>query len=55
MKHKSGEEVKKLTNQEAYEEFLSHFAKDQCSYAVFDFEFEKEDGGIRNKLCFFTW
>lgn len=52
---KSPESLKKVSNQEAYEEFLSLFSKESCCWAVFDFEFEKEDGGIRNKLVFFAW
>lgn len=25
------------------------------AYSVYDFEYQKGDEGIRNKLCFFTW
>jgi len=43
-----------VSNEEAYEKFLTHLT--DARYAVFDFVFEKEDGsGTRNKICFITW
>lgn len=39
-----------------YEEFLKHLPENEPRYAVFDFEFEKEDGsGKRNRIVFINW
>lgn len=38
-----------------YEEFLTHLSEAECRWAVYDFEFEKEDGGKRSKIVFFSW
>ncbi|KAI0304457.1 recombinant Actophorin [Multifurca ochricompacta] len=33
----------------------TNLPEDQCRWAVYDLEFEKEDGGKRNKITFFSW
>lgn len=44
------------SNEDAYAEFLGKLPDDECRYAVYDFEFEKEDGsGKRSKIVFFSW
>ena len=43
-------------NDTFYKEFLTRLPADQPRYAVFDFEFEKEDGsGKRNRIVFVNW
>lgn len=42
------------SNEEVYREFADKL-DDNCRYAIFDFEFEKGDDGIRNKLVFISW
>eukprot|EP00047_Mylnosiga_fluctuans_P001363 m.219952 g.219952 ORF g.219952 m.219952 type:complete len:140 (-) comp10279_c0_seq1:73-492(-) len=39
----------------SYSTFLSKLPKDNGRYAVFDFKYELEDGGQRNKLVFIVW
>ena len=41
---------------DAFNEFREKLPPADCRYAVFDFEFEKQDGsGKRNKICFVSW
>ena len=53
----SGKEivVDKSSESSDYDDFIADLPEDQCRWAVYDFEFEKEGGGKRNKLCFFSW
>ena len=37
-----------------YDQFVEGLPKDDCRYAVFDFEYQV-DGGQRNKLLFVVW
>jgi len=37
-----------------YNTFLSHLPKDQCRWAIYDFDYEHE-GGRRNKITFYAW
>jgi cofilin len=46
--------VEKTSNSPDYEQFLNALPKDECRWAVYDLEFEK-DGAKRNKICFFSW
>lgn len=46
--------VEKTSDASNYETFVEDLPKDQCRWAVYDFEFEKNDGK-RNKLCFVSW
>ncbi|KAI9179135.1 cofilin [Blastocladiella emersonii ATCC 22665] len=39
----------------AYDAFLADLPAADCRYAVFDFEFEHPEGGIRNKIIFVSW
>jgi len=43
------------SSEENYNEFASKLLPKTCCYAVYDFDFEKEGDGKRNKICFFTW
>ena len=47
--------VDKSSESSDYDDFIADLPEDQCRWAVYDFEFEKEGVGKRNKLCFFTW
>ena len=38
----------------SYEQFVAELPKDDCRYAVYDFEFDLE-GGKRNKILFILW
>lgn len=46
--------VNKASEESNFEAFVEELPKDQCRWAVYDFEFAKEDGK-RNKLCFVSW
>jgi len=37
-----------------YDDFLRDLPKDDCRYAIYDFEYTK-DGGQRNKIVFAVW
>jgi len=38
-----------------YDVFLADLPEDKCRWAVYDFEFQKEDSGQRNKIVFYHW
>jgi len=38
-----------------YETFLGDLPKDKCRWAVYDFEFQKEEAGWRSKITFIQW
>jgi cofilin len=47
---------KKVESCQNYDDFVAELPENDCRYAVFDFEFEKNPGeGLRNKICFFVW
>jgi len=39
----------------SYENFLLKLPEDQPRWAVYDLEFKTEEGGLRNKICFYAW
>jgi len=45
--------VEKTSDAPDFETFVEDLPKDQCRWAVYDFEFEKD--GKRNKLSFVSW
>lgn len=45
---------KESTSQE-YEDFLTDLPENECRWAVYDLEYQKEEGGLRNKIIFFHW
>jgi len=47
--------VEKTSSSSKYDDFLEDLPENEPRYAVYDFEYQKGDEGIRNKLCFFTW
>ncbi|KAH9969558.1 hypothetical protein BC827DRAFT_12872 [Russula dissimulans] len=38
-----------------YDEFLADLPETECRWAVYDLEFQKEEGGVRNKIIFYHW
>ena len=47
--------VEKSSSSTDYDEFMLDLPEDQCRWAVYDLEFEKEGAGKRNKLVFISW
>ncbi|KIY46739.1 cofilin [Fistulina hepatica ATCC 64428] len=47
--------VEKTSTSTDYDEFLADLPEADCRWAVYDFEYEKEDAGKRNKICFIAW
>ena len=47
--------VLKTSEDPDYEAFLKEFPSDQCRWAVYDLEYDVEDGGKRNKVVFVYW
>ena len=39
----------------SYADFVKELPPNDCRYAVYDFEFNVEDGGKRNKIVFVLW
>ncbi|KAF9650979.1 hypothetical protein BDM02DRAFT_3184916 [Thelephora ganbajun] len=46
--------VVKTSEASDYEDFIGDLPENECRWAVYDFEYER-DGGKRNKLIFFSW
>jgi cofilin len=38
-----------------YDDFVGTLQETECRYAVFDFDYEKEGEGKRNKIIFISW
>jgi cofilin len=47
--------VEKTSEEKDYEKFLTDLPEEECRWAIYDFEFEKEGAGVRNKIVFFSW
>jgi hypothetical protein len=47
--------VEKSSTSADYDDFIADLPENECRWAVFDFEFEKEEGGKRNKIVFYSW
>ncbi|KDQ13765.1 hypothetical protein BOTBODRAFT_33205 [Botryobasidium botryosum FD-172 SS1] len=47
--------VEKTSTSTNYSDFLNDLPEDRCKWGVYDFDFELNDGGKRNKLIFFSW
>lgn len=45
--------VEKASDNSDYEAFLADLPKDDCRYAIYDFDYEEEVK--RNKILFYTW
>jgi len=47
--------VEKTSSSTSYDDFIADLPETECRWAIYDFEFEKEEGGKRNKLTFISW
>ena len=47
--------VAKTSESTNYDDFLAELPAAECRYAVYDFEYQKGDEGMRNKIVFVTW
>lgn len=47
--------VDEAGEQAEYDAFLEKLPQSEPRYAIYDFEFEKEGAGIRNKITFYSW
>ncbi|KAG8987022.1 cofilin [Tulasnella sp. JGI-2019a] len=47
--------VVKTSDDKDYEVFLKDLPEAECRWAIYDFEYEKEGAGKRNKLTFYSW
>ncbi|CAE6393086.1 unnamed protein product, partial [Rhizoctonia solani] len=47
--------VDKTSNDNNFDEFIAQLPQTEPRWAVYDFSFEKDGGGKRNKLVFFGW
>ncbi|KAH9948879.1 hypothetical protein B0H21DRAFT_731573 [Amylocystis lapponica] len=47
--------VEKESNSANYDDFLADLPEAECRWAIYDFEFEKEGAGKRNKITFYSW
>ncbi|KAF7298852.1 putative actin cross-linking [Mycena indigotica] len=47
--------VEKTSASQDYEEFIKDLPETECRWAIYDLEFEKEGGGKRNKIVFYSW
>lgn len=47
--------MEKQSTSSEYEEFLTDLPEKECRWAVYDFEFLNDEGGLRKKIIFFHW
>eukprot|EP00122_Pirum_gemmata_P008449 Pgem_evm1s7787 len=47
--------IKKAAPDATYDEFVAELKPGECCYAVYDLEFETDDGRKTNKICFVVW
>jgi cofilin len=47
--------VQKTSDDQDYDTFLADLPETECRWAIYDFEFEKEGAGKRNKIVFLSW
>ena len=47
--------VEKTSTNKDYDTFLADLPEDSPRFAIYDFEFEKEGAGTRNKISFVAW
>ncbi|MFJ9643034.1 actin-binding ADF family protein [Streptomyces sp. NPDC101206] len=47
--------VETTSTDTTYDTFVSALPENACRYAVYDFEYKKENEGTRNKIVFFFW
>ncbi|KAG5352936.1 hypothetical protein C0989_011978 [Termitomyces sp. Mn162] len=47
--------VEKTSSSTDYDDFIADLPESECRWGIYDFEFEKEGGGKRNKITFVSW
>jgi hypothetical protein len=47
--------VEKKSTSKDYDDFIADLPENECRWGVYDLEFEKEEGGRRNKIVFYQW
>jgi len=47
--------VDKTSSAQDYDEFVADLPEAECRWAIYDFEFDKEGAGKRNKIIFLSW
>lgn len=47
--------VEKAVESATYDDFLASLPENEPRYAVYDFDYEKSEGGQRNKIVFYSW
>ncbi|KAH9997931.1 actin-depolymerizing factor homology domain-containing protein, partial [Russula vinacea] len=47
--------VEKTSTSTDYDDFIADLPENECRWGVYDLEFQKEDGGQRNKIIFYQW
>ena len=47
--------VSKVSESKNYDDFLAELPPAECRYAIYDFEYQKGEEGMRNKICFVCW
>ncbi|MEU7148693.1 actin depolymerization factor/cofilin-like domain-containing protein [Streptomyces sp. NPDC045456] len=47
--------VEKVSTSTDYDDFIADLPETECRWAVYNFEFEKEGAGKREKLTFVSW
>ncbi|ORY98871.1 hypothetical protein BCR43DRAFT_503645 [Syncephalastrum racemosum] len=57
---KLSDDLKEIVVDEAgekaeYDDFIEKLPDTEPRYAVYDFEYEKEGAGVRNKITFYSW
>ncbi|KAI1794953.1 recombinant Actophorin [Ganoderma leucocontextum] len=46
---------KKADPNATYDAFVADLPETECRWAVYDFDYEKDDGGKRSKITFYSW
>ena len=47
--------MEKTSTSTDYDDFIADLPENECRWGVYDLEFQKEDGGQRNKIIFYQW
>jgi cofilin len=47
--------VEKTSLATDYDDFLADLPETECRWAVYDFEYQNEEGSKRNKIILFSW
>ncbi|HWU06976.1 MAG TPA: actin depolymerization factor/cofilin-like domain-containing protein [Streptomyces sp.] len=47
--------VEKVSSDTDYDTFLADLPETECRWAVYDFEYERDGAGKRNKILLFAW